>query len=466
MGRVAVFVLATSLSSAVWAQNLRYDNHREVAVPEYATIQLGPFHSSWAISLSTGYRYVETSGTGTDYIFTGSRGRLKEDGGDIPIILGLDTRNYLVIGPHTDLDLSVSFRYEYYTMDTQESEFRIHLPGEGINATLSMEMAPTPYFRMRLWDAFGWRTDYIDTRGMDDNYGGERFEYIRNTVGLDGDLLLVERQNLGFGIARADRWALDDGWEDQAYVTHSGYLLYEYQLAEYVTTGLRGGLTHIDYTDSDRPSSLISEYQAELGTRLTERSTVNVFAGYAFGTISGSSNSMEEVDTSIYGVALQTELSPRLKHALTYAHGLQGGYESSLEEFDLFRYDIRWTGDFARWGAYTGIQTRDPSSPTVNGYDDWTSGLTGTVPVLPYLSMVGAARYGVRNNDDTTIVGLAPEDRSDYDTWSIRAGPVLRLADEWSLAAFAEHIERDGDDDELDYTRDILSIMLTYRHEL
>ena len=150
MGRMAVFLLAMSLSSAVWAQNLRYDNHREVAVPEYATIQLGPFHSSWAISLSTGYRYVETGGTGTDYIFSGSRGRLKEDGGDIPIILGLDTRNYLVIGPHTDLDLSVSFRYEYYTMDTQESEFRIHLPGEGINATLSMEMAPTPYFRATL----------------------------------------------------------------------------------------------------------------------------------------------------------------------------------------------------------------------------------------------------------------------------------------------------------------------------
>jgi hypothetical protein len=72
----------------------------------------------------------------------------------------------------------------------------------------------------------------------------------------------------------------------------------------------------------------------------------------------------------------------------------------------------------------------------------------------------------VRNNDDTTAVGLAPEDRSDYDTWSVRAGPVLNLADEWTLAAFAEHIERDGDDDELDYTRDIFSIMLTYRHEL
>ncbi|MDP6491269.1 MAG: hypothetical protein QGH42_02900 [Kiritimatiellia bacterium] len=461
---VGALLVLTGVS--VWGQNLRYDNHREVAIPEYATIQLGPFHSSWAFLLRAGYRYVETTGAGTDFLFAGSRGRVKKDGAEYPVIVGLDMRNYLVIGPHTDLDVSLGLRYEYYPLDTQESEFRVFLPGEGINANLSMELSPVPYLRMRLWDAFGWQMDYLDTRGLDDRYGGQRFENISNTIGLDGDLLLAERQNLGFGASRGDRWALDDEWEHQSRVTHSGYLLYEYELAEYMILGFRTGLSHIDYPESERADTMINDYRADLTTLLTERTTVNIFGGYAMGTVSGISNSMEEVNTTLYGGSLQTRLSPDLQHGLSYAHGLRGGYTSSLEEFDLLRYDIRLTGEFSRWNAYTGWQTRDPSSMNVSGYTDWTSGLLCEIPILPAVSLVGSIRYSERSNDDKAVALGDPELSGDYDTWAYKIGSVVRLADELDLSASAEHIERDGDNDELDYTRDIVSVLLTYRHEL
>ncbi len=459
-------LLTAFLCTFANAQNLRYDNHREVAIPEYATIQLGPFHSSWAFLLTTGYRYVDTTGAGTDFLFGGSRGRLKKDGSDWPIIVDLDTRNYLVIGPHTDLDVSVGLRYEYYPLDTQESEFRVFLPGEGIGANLSMEVSPVPYLRMRLWDGFAWQTDYLDTRGIEDRYGGQRFENISNTIGLDGDLLVADRHNLGFGASRADRWALDDEWDAQTRVTHSGYLLYEYELAEYVIMGLHGGLDHIDYPESDRPTTLINNYRVTLDTRLTERTSARVFGGYAVGTILGGGNTIEEINTTIYGAGLETRLSENLRHGVSFAQGLRGGYTTSFEEFDLFTYDIRWTGDLSRWHLYTGWQKRDPSATNANGYVDWTSGLLCEVPIMPAVSLVGSARYGERSNDDDIVSPADPELSGDYDTLAFKFGPVVRLTDELKLTAFAEHIERDGDNDELDYTRDIVSVLLTYRHEL
>ncbi|NQU40273.1 MAG: hypothetical protein HQ523_10010 [Lentisphaerae bacterium] len=462
--------LTALLMPSVRAQNLRYDNHREVSVPEYATIRVGPFHSSWVVSATTGYRWINTSGVGTDFLFSGSRGRVKKDGSDFPIILGLDTRNYLIIGPHTDLDLSVSFRYEYYPLDTQESEFRVYLPTEGVTANLSMEMSPTPYLRLRVWDGFGWQADYIDARGLEDRYGGQRFENISNSIGVDGDLLLAERQNLGFGVSRSDRWALDREWEHQNRVIHAGHLLYEYQVAEYATLGLRAGLSHIDYPQTNRPSTLINEYMVQLGTRLTERTTATLFAGYAIGTISGSGSALAGVEsdlsTAIYGAGLQTELTPRLTHGISYAHGLRGGYTSALEEFDSLRYTIGWNGDFSRWSAYTGFLIRDPSSTNVPGYSDWTSGVLGEVPLLPYLSLVGSVHYSERSNDAADGVAVDLESRSDYNTWAFKAGPEVRLTDEFNLSAYAEHIERDGEDDALDYTRDIVAVLLTYRHEL
>lgn len=460
-------VLFVAGAATVRAQNLRYDNYREVTIPEYATIQFGPFHSSWAFLLTAGYRYVETTGAGTDFLFVGSRGRLKKDGSDYPVIVGLDTRNYLVIGPHTDLDVSLGLRYEYYPMDTQTSEFRVFLPGEGLDANLSMETEPLPYLRMRFYDRFAWDADYLDTRGFEDRYGGRRFENIANTIGVDGDLLLAARHNLGLGLSRGDRWALDDEWEDQSRVTHNGYLLYQYEMTDYMIVGLRGGLKHMDYPEADdRPSTLINNYRVDINTRLTERTTFTAFTGYAIGTVSGT-NSVLDVDTTLYGIGLQTRLRPNLRHGVSYARGLRGGYEWSLEGFDQLKYEMRWNGEFSKWNLYTRWQTRDPNSTNVNDYTDWTSGVQCEVAVLPAVSLVGSVRYSERSNDDDQPVAFrSPELTSDYETWAYKAGPVVRLTDELKFEVFGEYIERDGDNDDLDYTRTIVSALLTYRHEL
>lgn len=458
--------------SSAFAQGLRYDNHREIRVPDYATLRLGPFYSSWVFSVSTGYRYVDTTGSGTDFVFANGRGRFRKDGGDFPVIATLGTRNYIVLTPHMDLDLSLGFRYEYYPLDTQDDEFRIYLPEEGVSATLSFEFWPTDCLRTRLYDTFLWRKDYLDTRGVEDQYGGTEFEFISNTVGVEGDLLLSRKDNLGFGVSRYDLWPLDDKDDRRATAVHSGHLLYEHELSEPVLIGLRGDVAHHEYTQTNRPTLLLHSYRVFTSAALTERTHAAAFVGYGFAEDldEGDRTNKTSTTTAIYGAELHTQLSPSLGHGVVYEHGLRSGYDVSSEEFDALSYRIGWQGELAKAGGSTRYALVDPSDRGFNDYSDWTSEVHASYPLLAFLELLAMGRYSIRSNGDLAAgvdaAVVDPEFRGDYTTWAARLSTEVALSEHLTFVTYVEHIDRDADEDNLDYTRDIFAALLTYTRAL
>jgi len=67
---LGVLFMATSSAKA---QTLRFDEFRAVQEPDNANIRLGPFYSDWSIALSAGYRYVRSSGAGSDLLYADQR---------------------------------------------------------------------------------------------------------------------------------------------------------------------------------------------------------------------------------------------------------------------------------------------------------------------------------------------------------------------------------------------------------
>ena len=89
---VAGLVLALA-PGLVHAQTLRYSNHRDVDIPDYALFRIGPFYSNWAVSQSVGCRYSRSRGTGTEYLADNRFGAIGEDGLEFPLISVLTMRN-------------------------------------------------------------------------------------------------------------------------------------------------------------------------------------------------------------------------------------------------------------------------------------------------------------------------------------------------------------------------------------
>jgi len=144
-----MFGLLLVLTLGAEAQMLRYDQHRELKPPDYATLRLGPFYSDLFFSQTAGFRYTRSEGTGTDFLFGNNRGVIKKDGSEYPLVARLDARNYVLISRHMDLDISFSLGYAYYPMETQENEFFFDISGEGVSGVVSMEFYISKFVRGR-----------------------------------------------------------------------------------------------------------------------------------------------------------------------------------------------------------------------------------------------------------------------------------------------------------------------------
>jgi hypothetical protein len=210
---------------------LRYYQRREIQPPEYATLRLGPFYSNITFDQSAGYRYTRSEGTGTDFLYGNNRGIIEEDGGEFPLVSRLDARNYLMISRHMDLDISFSLGYAHFPLETQEDEFFFDIAEEGAAGSISMEFYITKYVRGMVSDDITYRTDYIDLRGIEDNYGGSSYEHLENKLKLTADWLMDETKNLGAELSREDLWVMDEQFEDQEHVTLMESLFYEQQSA-------------------------------------------------------------------------------------------------------------------------------------------------------------------------------------------------------------------------------------------
>ena len=475
-GLVFAVVFAATIPGGADAQQLRFTNHRELAIPDYATFKLGPFYSTVAFSQSVAYRYTRSRGTGTDYLVDNQRGVIVRDGHELPCVSVLEMRNYLLLTENTDLDASIRLVYEYYPLATQENEFYVDMGQEGIVGTLSSEVYLSPYLRGTLSDSIVYRTDYVDTRGIPDRYGGQRYEHLWNAVGLDMDWLLAKDKNVGLSLSRADNIPFGDTFLDQESVTYGESLLYEQIVAPGVAAGARANFRQVRYRDPDETSLNLWDYGIYLSlergarARLTKRSSITFGAGYGAGRswTSTQTNGVTS-ETLVGGVELTTELSERLTHVLSYGRAMAPGFlVGSLEIADRYGYRIDWKGDRLTLRLFSAFSTVKPADDLVEygEYWDWSSGLSASLVVTRYVVLEGSSAYTMRDNRyDAAGLDVDSELVSDYRTWVNRLGTTVNLTSDLFFDTYAQNVERFSDDEDLAYERFTFYAGLRYRHE-
>ncbi|MBM4142169.1 MAG: hypothetical protein FJ225_01040 [Lentisphaerae bacterium] len=488
-------LLLLLLPAAAVAQGLRFHNHRDIAPPDYVTLRLGPFYSTVLLYIEAGWRYTESRGTGTDFLHENRRGRIQTDGHDFPIVGSLIFRNYLIVTPTTDLDVSVRVTYEHYPLKTQEDEFRVDLAEEGVFASISSEFALTPFIKGRLYDDAAYRTDFIDTRGLEDPYGGARYEHFQNRLGADLDWLLSERQDVSLRGSRTDLIPFSDEFSDQERVTYDESAGYEWELVPGATVGAWASFSQTDYAATNRPRVDTEEYllRVDLGRGtaipLTRSTVLFVGVGYSQGhSYHAGDTGRTDVATLVGLAGLKTQLTRKLSHSLSFSRSLVTDFNYPLATVDLYRYQVDFGGEWVKAGAFTQWRIVDPARDEWLGYRDWDSGLRAEVPITPYVRLRGDTVYSVRWNAplpdarDTraTPEGAAPRElaadlapdpeidaewRSDYITWASSASLLVALTRELDLEAYAQYIRRTSEERKLAFEREIYGVRLVYAHE-
>ena len=462
----ALILAATDAS----AQGLRFGNHREVRPPDYATLMIGPFYSTIEFSQSAGYKYTRSKGTGTDFLYANRRGVTIEDGGEFPLTTRLDLRNYLMISRSTDLDMSIGISYDHFPLGTQEDQFNVLLVDEGIYGSFSMGVMLSPFCKGTAYDKMVYRTDYIDTRGIEDPYGGQQYEYFRNTIGLDMDWLMAMNHNLGLSLSREDEVPHDeDEYGIQERVSYREALIYEYALYSGLVLGAGATYTQTDYTDPTRQDTRREDYSAFLrfgedaDIPLTGVSVLSLRAGYSQGYHWSPPVADESESATVSGAAsLRTQLRRNLSHKLGYSRTLRGGFNSAFEQVDAYDYRIEWKGAASSVTLHSALKEVEPSSDSVNAYRDWSSGLEVSYPLRPYINLQFSSKYSVRQNRDT--VEGDEEWVYDYDTWSTRLGTSFAVTRKIDFTTYVQHVERYSNSEQLEYERDTISGVFTFRH--
>lgn len=472
------------------AQLLRFSNHREVQIPKYAVLRIGPFYSSARFSLTAGYMYTDTSGTGRDFIFRNRRGEVLDDGSELPVIATLQFRNYLLITRRMDVDMSARLSYEYYPLDTREDGFYVDLVEEGVLANISSEMMFSPYLKGTLYDWFVYRADYIDTRGLEDRYGGRRYEYARNKIGFDLDWLLAKDKNVGLSVSRFDEWSFTDEFDDQERTVYEESALYEQEIMPMLALGAKARFQQIDYEADDRNDGEIREYlvygrfeggdQEGLQVRVTDVTTLTVGIGYAvaYSRQRGERTDVEsDVTTEREGsdengvitgfASLETGLRKDLSHKIEARRTVRSSFDSAYDIVDSIDYRIGWQGPLSAATFYTTYREVEPSSERVSRYSDWTTGFDLRFPLMRYVDFYLQSMYSIRDNKDSdeTDDALDQTERFDYETWVTRAGTQFRVSKNVSFDFYYQHTERYSDSEDLQYSRDLLAALFTYSHE-
>jgi hypothetical protein len=472
MKKFLIFGILFLSACSAYGQALRFSNRRQPGVPEYAAIRLGPFYSDITFSQSVGYRYTRTTGTGTEFLFDNDRTEIDEDGSEFPLITELEMRNYLLISRHADLDISLALAYEQYPLGTQDDEFFLRLPEEGIFGNFSTALEITPFLRVTLYDNISYETDYIDTRGITDRYGGRDYEHFQNVIGFRSDWKLSRNQNLGVDVSRTDVIPADDEFDDQERITYSESLIYEYQLIEELLVGGDATFSQTDYTDSDRDDTSINDFRVFLrgakgaGIPITDVTTFSASVGYAYAVDSSSEDERDDETSSLSGEArIETQLRQDLRHSLTYARGIRRGFTYDFEEYSSLNYAIQWSGERESVSFFAEYSESSPTGDDVNSYSDMSYGLSAVRDVLPYLDVFASTTYSIRNNDDLDEPGAVPvEWVNDYDTWVTRIGSRVDVVRSVDLEMYAQHVERFSDSDLLAYERDIIAANLTFSY--
>jgi hypothetical protein len=483
------FLLWLGAAIPVSAQALRYSNHREVAVPPYALVRVGPFYSTMEFSQSVGLRWSRSSGAGTAYLTENRLGEIQEDGMDVPLISTLLFRNYLLLTRHADVDLSLAMTYAQYPMDTQEDTFEVYFPEEAILGNISSSFRLTPVVNGTVFDNFVFKTDYVDTRGIVDLNGGREYRYFNNTVGMDVDWLMNRRMNLGASLAREDHLPFDEEFDEQERASYREDAVYEYEVMGGLVTGLGAAFAQHDYAATNRQDSkeenvfLVLRFGKDLagGFRLTRATTGRFRLGYGRSQTAGYSQSSTEGDDAndskqtrdgwtdaVTGEAqITTEMTKTLSHTLRYTRALRRGFNSPVEQVGEFAYDLNWRTANPNFTVFSRVQNVEPVASDEPPYRNWSSGLLARMPTGPLSAFRAGTQYDKRlNNGDAAVASDYPvESQADYDTWTTFIGFSASLMKNLTFDSDLRHIALMSDAGDLDYTRDVAAAKLVYRHQ-
>jgi len=448
---------------------LTYHQHRDVRPPQYATLRLGPLYSDLGVSQSVGYRYIRMSGSGVDFLTGNSRGRFLKDGSDFPLITSLNLNNYLLISRRLDLEANITVSYEHYPLKTQEDNLTVDLTDEGVYGTFSSEFQPSRDTRLLLYDDILYRTDYIDTRGSSDEYGGQEYEHFENVVGFDWDWQPSPFDNVSASASRTDVIPFDDEFESQEGVTYAETISYQRQLTRFATAGLLGAFTQSLYEEDTRADIYMYSYSAFVGAQLTRRLTGNASLGYQLSTYEGGVSDQSGRGSLYAALGLGHQISETRSQRVTYTRAQSEAFLGGIDIRDAVSYGFSWSGGLFPGELSSTFSSFDPQDGGRSGYDDWSISLALRHQLTRLLALSFSSQYSVRMNDpvdtDDAIDPDTPDLYNDYETLTIRLGSSMRLTKKTSFSAYAEHADRMSDNDDLAYTRDVIAATLTWSHK-
>lgn len=470
--KCALAVCCIACANVSVAQQLSFSNHRDIDVPDYAFLRIGPFYSNVSLSQEAGYRYTTSSGTGTDFLFSSHRGRIKKDGSDYPLITSLQFRNYLFLTRNIDVDFSARVVGEHYPNETQENALYVDLAEEGVEGNLSSEIALSPFLKLLLYDKSSYRTDYLDTRGMEDERGGSEYEHFDNTVGLVMDWLMDETRNINAEFSREDVVPMVDEFEAQERTSWLSGIAYEQKPSMFMTVGIRGDYILHEYTSSNHSDISFYDFSVFTGIQLTQRTTGRAAAGYSQGSvlsdpIPGAEES-EDVGVMIGVLSLETKLSEEMIHSAGFERSQLGGYNSSFEVWNKFFYKFGWQGEYSSLTLETEHNSVEPSGINENDYTDWVNSISARHAVNRFCAVGLSTSYSMRMNKPGVASGDEIRDlewNNDFDTWLIRADTTVALTKKIDFVVYYQHADRMSDADNLAYKRDTFETKLIYRHD-
>lgn len=459
---------------AVEAQTLSFSNHRKYEPPDYWTFRLGPFYSNVRFSQSAGYRWTRTSDTNTAYVFQNETREITKDGSEFPLVSTLTFRNYLLISDSMDLDASVTLKYAHYPMETQEDEFTVNFAEEGLVGDLSTDFEITPTVRMMVYDRPVYRTDYVDTRGISDRYGGSRFRQFQNTAGANIDWLIGDISDAGFSVRREDLVPQEKGsFADQERTTWAGQAFYELMLndAMGMMTGVRAGWSQNTYPSTNRTETSALDYGVFLTAQVTEKTKMQVSAGYSQGFLDKTNGTEKATDTEGTWTAqaqATTDFATNVQQALSFSRSQKAGFNSPFEINTSYGYLLTWTEELCRTRLQSTMSTVEPNGrKNVNGYSDWTTTLSLAIPLVQdFMTLDLSSTYTERRNEETDSASGSAEWQADYSTWVHKVGTSFKVWEDIDFSTTYNHMERrSAQDTRLAYSRDVFEATLTYSYE-
>jgi hypothetical protein len=446
---------------------LRFDQHRDLKPPAYSTVRIGSLYSNIGISESVGVRYIKMDGSGVDFLTGNNRGEFLKDGADYPITTAVTLDNYLLISRHIDLEANITASYTHYPLKTQEDDFIVNLTDEGVFATFSSEYHPSRDTRLMLYDDILYRTDYVDSRGLSDSYGGEEYEHFENTLGADWDWKPSPFDNVGISVSRQDVIPIDDEFEDQERVAYSELISYQRVLTRFSSAGVYGDFSQSIYDSTNRPDIYSYGLHAFSTARLTRRLTGSASLGYQFSTYSGGLSDGQS-DGSLAGeLGLGHTLSESKSQRVTYQRTQAEAFSGGIDVNDTVAYRYDWNKGFFPGSLSTRYSTFSPQDDDRNGYSDWETSLRLDHQLTRLMRLTFNTTYSVRSNDveSEDIISEDPDLNDDYETLSFRLGSSMRLTKKTNFSAYAEHADRTSDNEDLAYTRDVIAATLTWTHK-